>query len=84
MFPRELDIAITGKRHPYICKYKVSFQPRAESFLLLLISGSNWKRVGRVNNFQEITPRLLQGWHRLEKYLNLEGFLEKSLKIKLP
>ena len=25
---------------------------------------------------------LLQGLHRLEKYLNLEGFLEKSLKIK--
>ena len=25
---------------------------------------------------------LIQGWHRLEKYLNLEGFLEKSLKIK--
>ena len=24
----------------------------------------------------------LQGSHRLEKYLNLEGFLEKSLKIK--
>ena len=23
-----------------------------------------------------------QGTHRLEKYLNLEGFLEKSLKIK--
>ena len=23
-----------------------------------------------------------QGWHRLEKYLNLEGFLEKSLRIK--
>ena len=23
----------------------------------------------------------LQGSHRLEKYLNLEGFLEKSLKI---
>ena len=22
------------------------------------------------------------GWHMLEKYLNLEGFLEKSLKIK--
>ena len=36
------------------------------------------------------TPMLLearyciytQGLHRLEKYLNLEGFLEKSLKIK--
>ena len=24
----------------------------------------------------------LQGSHRLEEYLNLEGFLEKSLKIK--
>ena len=24
----------------------------------------------------------LQGLHRLEKYLNLEGLLEKSLKIK--
>ena len=24
----------------------------------------------------------LQGSHRFEKYLNLEGFLEKSLKIK--
>ena len=23
-----------------------------------------------------------QGSHRLEKYLNLEGFLEKSLKVK--
>ena len=30
-------------------------------------------------------PRIMvnnQGSHRLEKYLNLEGFLEKSLKIK--
>ena len=26
--------------------------------------------------------RRIQGSHRLEKYLNLEGFLEKSLKIK--
>ena len=25
---------------------------------------------------------LLQGSHRLEKYLNIEGFLEKSLNIK--
>ena len=25
---------------------------------------------------------MLQGLHRLEKYLNLESFLEKSLKIK--
>ena len=24
----------------------------------------------------------MQGSHRLEQYLNLEGFLEKSLKIK--
>ena len=27
-------------------------------------------------------PLQVQGSHRLEKYLNLEGFLEKSLKIK--
>ena len=27
-------------------------------------------------------PIETQGSHRLEKYLNLEGFLEKSLKIK--
>ena len=26
--------------------------------------------------------QLTQGSHRLEKYLNLEGFLEKFLKIK--
>ena len=26
--------------------------------------------------------KLLQSLHRLEKYLHLEGFLEKSLKIK--
>ena len=25
----------------------------------------------------------VQGSHRLEKYLNVEGFLEKSLKMKL-
>ena len=25
---------------------------------------------------------LAQGSHKLEKYLNLEGFLEKSLKVK--
>ena len=25
---------------------------------------------------------MIQGSHRLEKYLNLEGFIEKSLKIK--
>ena len=28
-----------------------------------------------------ITLKLIQGSHRLEKCLNLEGFLEKSLKI---
>ena len=31
---------------------------------------------------QVMSSCLLQGFHRLEKYLNLEGFLEKSLKIK--
>ena len=30
----------------------------------------------------ELSPMCNQGLHRLEKYLILEGFLEKSLKIK--
>ena len=25
---------------------------------------------------------MLQGWHSLEKYLNIESYLEKSLKTK--
>ena len=29
-----------------------------------------------------LAQQLYQGSHSLEKYLNLEGFLEKSLKIK--
>ena len=29
-----------------------------------------------------IYSKLIQGSHRLEKFLNLEDFLEKSLKIK--
>ena len=29
-----------------------------------------------------VGARYCQGLHRLEKYLNLKGFLEKSLKIK--
>ena len=30
----------------------------------------------------QINFNVIQGSHRLEKYLNLEGFLEKSLKMK--
>ena len=32
--------------------------------------------------FFMISAIMSQGSHKLEKYLNLEGFLEKSLKIK--
>ena len=31
---------------------------------------------------QKPVIHIVQGSHRLEEYLNLEGFLEKSLKIK--
>ena len=44
---------------------------------------SRWQK--GMQNFpvdNELRPRDCQGLHRLEKYLNLEGFLEKSLKIK--
>ena len=34
------------------------------------------------NLWNGLTFQCHQGSHRLEKYLNLEGFLEKSLKIK--
>ena len=30
----------------------------------------------------DLDPNCLQGSHTVEKYLNLKGFLEKSLKIK--
>ena len=36
----------------------------------------------RCNLYKNDGALLYQGSHRLEKYLNLEGFLEKSLKIK--
>ena len=35
-----------------------------------------------VENHMSWLKSLHQGSHRLEKYLNLEGFLEKSLKMK--
>ena len=31
-----------------------------------------------------IDQKLIQGSHRLEKYLNIQDFLEKSLNINLP
>ena len=42
-----------------------------------------WLRNKKIN-FILHTLKLKQGWHRLEieKYLNIQGFLEKSLKIK--
>ena len=33
-------------------------------------------------NFEHKMNIILQGSHRLEKYLNMKGFLEKSLKMK--
>ena len=38
--------------------------------------------VGLNTAFAMIVPSILQGSQGLEKYLNLEGFLERSLKIK--
>ena len=44
-----------------------------------------WKYLQNVDpqtGYHPSCPGELQGSHRLEKYLNLEVFLEKSLKIK--
>ena len=38
--------------------------------------------LGKVRIPAEEDVSFIQGSHRLEKYLKLEGFLEKSLKIK--
>ena len=38
--------------------------------------------VKSINLYTDIVFIDIQGSHMLEKYLNLEGFLEKSLKIK--
>ena len=42
-----------------------------------------WLRTKKINfQLHTLTWRPVQGLHRLKKYLNLESFLEKSLKIK--
>ena len=45
-----------------------------DNYIIIMMSLVMW--LGGLNLYS------LQGSHRLEKYLNLEGFLEKSLKIK--
>ena len=42
----------------------------------------NWCLLLNLQSDYETIFAYLQGLHRLEKYLNLEGFLEKSLKNK--
>ena len=46
-----------------------------------MILSSLWVVLNQVSIIEK-GNRTLQGSHRLEKYLYLEGFLEKSLKIK--
>ena len=40
------------------------------------------KMLKETNHVQVDKPNAIQASHRLEKYLNLDGFLEKSLKIE--
>ena len=44
--------------------------------------GSSQIWVHIVCNYKKLGRKESQGWHRLEKYLNLEDFFEKSLKNK--
>ena len=47
------------------------------------INGRLQKHIKHKDNIQVcVVSENYQGLHRLEKYLNLEGFLEKSMKIK--
>ena len=56
-----------------------------QSLLLFLSDIAQYASEHQVSIFKQlptIYDSCLQGSHTLEKYLNLEGFLEKSLKIK--
>ena len=54
------------------------------SLILVCIAclGFFWQAISVQNLRRSTTTVVVQGEHRLEKYLNLEGFLEQSLKIK--
>ena len=54
--------------------------PRKTLYKMYLITGE-WKHSKLFGLVLCENPLQAQGSHRLEKYLNLEGFLEKSLKI---
>ena len=58
-------------------KFTLDFQGKEGSGLSVPPSGSALVYFGR-----PLGLHCSQGSHRLEKFLNLEGFLEKSLKIK--
>ena len=61
--------------------YTMGTQKKPPKQMLLMMN----EKQSRSNN-QNIClsgPMTIQGSHRLEKYLNLEGFLQKSLKIKI-
>ena len=47
-----------------------------------ILAGQELKNNRHILSMFSVPSILYQGSHRLEKYLNLEGFLEKSLKIK--
>ena len=68
---------------PIICLFfQTLIKKKVASFILFRCQN---QKVGSGQQMHEILPnmsRVNQGSHRLEKYLNLEGFLEKSLKIK--
>ena len=49
-------------------------------FLFLFLENFTTEAVKQI--FPKLVWDVKQGLHRLEKYLNLEGFIEKSLKIK--
>ena len=67
MFDREKKLIIIFGGYIFLC-------------LPLLIIQKKTSNIPRTSKDHQ--HLLLHGLHRLEKYLNIEGFLEKSLKIK--
>ena len=52
------------------------------NFEHLLPAKKAWTNSADPDQTASLFAILIQGSQRLEKYLNLEGFIEKSLKIK--
>ena len=81
-FPLKFQVEVQYQTVSYhMLPWSWIFDQPAETFQRILTETS-WSQRPSILWLEAQTFDFVQGSHRLEKYLNLEGFLEKSLKIK--